>query len=76
MDWRLNYDELMLERLSASHLRELRAEAEGERAIRAGRRDGRRDGTSLRVRVGHMLTAAGSAIAGEHAARNQPELCD
>ena len=79
MDWRMNYDALTLERLSVSHLQELRAEAASERAIRAGRRGsahGRGDGTALRVRVGHLLTAAGSAIAGDHAGRHQPELCE
>ncbi len=78
MDWRMNYDDLLLERVAMARLQALRAEADSERAIRAGRggwASGRRTGTSLRIRLGHLLTAAGNAVAGERAVRHQPEPC-
>ena len=78
MDWRMNYDDLLLERVAMARLQALREEADSERAFRAGRggwAQGRHAGPSLRVRLGHALTTAGAAIAGERAVRHQPEPC-
>jgi len=78
MDWRMNYDDVLLERVAMAHLQDLRAEADSVRAFRAGRGgwdQQRRTAASLRVRLGHMLTAAGAAVAGERMVRHQPEPC-